>query len=178
MSMRPLLVSALCLAALAVAACDGDSVRISSTHTENPDAKGPLKVVKTLQCPQTIGSLTRKGSASAEGSVCTYAGPRGSEVSLHLVKLDGATPAAALKAFEDRLSTALPLAVEQLKASAEEVTATASITYSFERLERLEEYYGPGWFGTVMDAMEPPRPATIRKVLEVGLDGAEVDQVL
>ena len=126
MSTRPLLVSALCLAALAVAACDGDSVRISSTHTENPDAKGPLKVVKTLQCPQTIGSLTRKGSASAEGSVCTYAGPRGSEVSLHLVKLDGATPAAALKAFEDRLSTALPLAVEQLKASAEEETATAA----------------------------------------------------
>ena len=101
MSTRPLLVSALCLAALAVAACDGDSVRISSTHTENPDAKGPLKVVKTLQCPQTIGSLTRKGSASAEGSVCTYAGPRGSEVSLHLVKLDGATPAAALKPEED-----------------------------------------------------------------------------
>ena len=126
MSTRPLLVSALCLAALAVAACDGDSVRISSTHTENPDAKGPLKVVKTLQCPQTIGSLTRKGSASAEGSVCTYAGPRGSEVSLHLVKLDGATPAAVLKTFEDRLSTALPLAVEQLKASAEEETATAA----------------------------------------------------
>ena len=78
MPTRPLLVPVLCLAALAVAACDGDSVRISSTHTENSDAKGALKVVKTLQCPQPVGSLTRKGSASAEGSVCTYAGPRGS----------------------------------------------------------------------------------------------------
>ena len=71
MPTRPLLVPVLCLAALAVAACDGDSVRISSTHTENSDAKGALKVVKTLQCPQTVGSLTRKGSASAEGSVCS-----------------------------------------------------------------------------------------------------------
>lgn len=60
----------------------------------------------------------------------------------------------------------------------DEVTATASITYSFERLERLEEYFGPGWYGTIMDGMEPPRPSVIRKVLEIGLDGAEVDQVL
>ncbi|CAN7411738.1 methyltransferase type 11 [Brevundimonas sp. LjRoot202] len=126
MPTRPLLVPVLCLAALAVAACDGDSVRISSTHTENPDAKGALKVVETLQCPQTLGSLTRKGSASAEGSICTYAGPRGAEVSLHLVELDGATPARILKAFEDRLSTALPQAVAQLKASAEEEAAVAT----------------------------------------------------
>lgn len=126
MPTRPLLGPLFCLTALAVAACDGDSVRISSTHTENPDAKGALKVVETLQCPQTMGSLTRKGSASAEGSVCTYAGPRGAEVSLHLVKLDGAAPAEALKAFEDRLSTALPQAVAQLKASAEEDAAAAA----------------------------------------------------
>lgn len=126
MPTRFFLVPVLCLAALAVAACDGDSVRISSTHTENPDAKGALKVVETLQCPRTMGSLTRKGSASAEGTVCTYAGPRGAEVSLHLVKLDGATTAAVLKAFEDRLSTALPQAVAQLKASAEEDAAAAA----------------------------------------------------
>ena len=117
MPMRPLLVPALCLAAL-TAACDGDSVRISSTRTENNDAKGALKVVQTLQCPQTMGSLTRKGSATAEGTVCSYAGPRGAEVSLHLVKLDGATPAEALKAFEDRLGAALPQAVAKLNASA------------------------------------------------------------
>ena len=128
MPTRPLLVPVLCLAALAVAACDGDSVRISSTPTENPDAKGALKVVKTLQCPQTMGSLTRKGSASAEGAVCTYAGPRGAEVSLHLVKLDGATAAEALKAFEDRLSGALPQAMADLKASTEEAAAAAADT--------------------------------------------------
>lgn len=116
MTMRALLIPALCVAAL-TAACDGDAVRISSTRTEDNDAKGALKVVQTLQCPQTMGSLTRKGTASAEGTVCTYSGPRGAEVSLHLVKLDGATPAEALKAFEDRLSAAMPQAVAQLRSA-------------------------------------------------------------
>ncbi|MDY6922881.1 MAG: methyltransferase type 11 [Pseudomonadota bacterium] len=116
MPMRPLLIPALCLAAL-TAACDGDAVRISSTHTEDNDAKGALKVVQTLHCPQTMGSLTRKGSATAGGAVCTYAGPRGAEISLHLVELDGATPAEALRAFEARLSTAMPQAVAQLTAA-------------------------------------------------------------
>ena len=127
MTLRLLLAPTLCLAAL-TAACDGDSVRISSTHTENSDAKGALKVVQTLQCPQTLGTLTRKGSATAEGTVCTYTGPRGSEVSLHLVKLDGASAADALKAFEDRLGASLPQAVAQLKASAEEEAARAAET--------------------------------------------------
>ena len=125
MPMRSLLVPALCLAAL-TAACDGDAVRITSEHTENPDAKGALKVVETLQCPQTMGSLTRKGTAIDGGAVCTYAGPRGAEVSLHLVKLNGAEPGEALKAFEDRLSTAMPQAVAQLKASAAESAAAAA----------------------------------------------------
>ena len=124
MPLRTLLVPALCLAAL-TAACDGDAVRITPTHTENPDAKGALKVVETLQCPQTMGSLTRKGTASEGGAVCTYAGPRGAEVSLHLVKLHGAEPAEALKAFEDRLSAAMPQAVAQLKAASAEGAAAA-----------------------------------------------------
>lgn len=114
MPTRFLLIPALCIAAL-IAACDGDSVRISAMDAEKPDAKGALKVVETLQCPQTMGSLTRKGTAIEGGVVCTYAGPRGAEVSLHLVKLHGAEPGEALKAFEDRLSTAMPQAVAQLK---------------------------------------------------------------
>ena len=59
-----------------------------------------------------------------------------------------------------------------------EVTATASVTFTFERLERLEEYFGAGWYGTIMDGMEPPRPSIIRKVLEIGLDNADADLVL
>lgn len=125
MPTRFLLVPALCLASL-TAACDGDAVRISSTHTEKPDAKGALKVVETLQCPQTMGSLTRKGTAVDGGAVCTYAGPRGTEVSLHLVNLHGAAPAEALKAFEDRLAASMPQAVAQLSAASSEGEAASA----------------------------------------------------
>ncbi|MGZ9114269.1 MAG: methyltransferase type 11 [Brevundimonas sp.] len=118
MTPRPILLPALCALAALTSACD-DSVRISATRSENSDAKGVLKVVDALQCPQTMGSLTRKGSAQAGGKVCTYVGPKGTEVGLHLVALDGEAPADVLKAFETRLSASLPTAVAQLKASAD-----------------------------------------------------------
>lgn len=124
MTLRPFLIPTVCAFA-ALSAC-GDGVRISSTRTENHDAKGVLKVVEALQCPQTLGSLTRKGSASAGGTVCTYVGPKGAEVSLHLVPLDGATPADVLKAFEQRLSGDLPRAVSALQAAADAAEADAA----------------------------------------------------
>lgn len=116
MPRRPLPIAALCAAAV-TAACDGDSVRISPAGAGPGEARGALKVVQALQCPQTMGSLTRKGSASAEGTICTYAGPRGAEVTLHLVELDETSPAQVLTAFEARLSAAMPQAVAQLKAA-------------------------------------------------------------
>lgn len=117
MTLRPLLIPAV-ITCFVLGAC-GDGVRISSTRSEDPDAKGVLKVVRVLQCPQTLGSLTRKGSASAEGTVCSYVGPKGAEVSLHLVPLDGDSPARVLTSFERRLSGDLPDAVAQLKAAGE-----------------------------------------------------------
>ncbi|HEX8470611.1 MAG TPA: methyltransferase type 11 [Brevundimonas sp.] len=89
------------------AACDDSGVRISRS-TSNSDAEGVLKVVDALQCPESLGALTRKGSAQADGTVCTYTGPRGAQVELHLVTLDddGADP--ILKAFETRLLASMP----------------------------------------------------------------------
>jgi hypothetical protein len=125
MTLRPFLIPTVCAFA-ALAACDGDgSVRISSSHTEDTGAKGVLKVVDALQCPQTQGSLTRKGSASAGGTVCTYVGPKGAEVSLHLVPLNGETPATVLKTFEQRLSGDLPRAVQQLQSAEAEARKAA-----------------------------------------------------
>jgi hypothetical protein len=123
MPLRPFLIPTLC-AATALAAC-GDGVRISSTRSQDNDAKGVLKVVETLQCPQTMGSLTRKGSASEGGTVCTYVGPKGAEVSLHLVSLDGETPADVLKTFEQRLSADLPRAMAAISAAEANATAAA-----------------------------------------------------
>ena len=122
MTLRPSLLPTLCAVAALVGACD-DSVRISSTRSENTSGKGVLKVVDALQCPQTVGSLTRKGSAQSEGRVCTYVGPKGAEVTLHLVPLDGGEPAEVLKAFESRLSSALPEALARLKASSAQADA-------------------------------------------------------
>jgi len=115
MTLRPFLIPTVC-ALTTLAAC-GDGVRISSTRNVDGDIKGVLKVVEALQCPQTMGSLTRKGSASEGGTVCTYVGPRGAEVSLHLLPLDGETPGDTLKAFEQRLSSALPRALAQINAA-------------------------------------------------------------
>jgi hypothetical protein len=134
MPLRPFLIPTLCAAA-ALAGC-GEGVRISSTRSENNDAKGVLKVVETLQCPQTMGSLTRKGSASAGGTVCNYVGPKGAEVSLHLVPLDGDSPSDVLKAFEQRLSDDLPRAVEALKAAADASDASAATARRSTRCTR------------------------------------------
>ncbi|RZJ17645.1 MAG: methyltransferase type 11 [Brevundimonas sp.] len=105
---------AIALLAGLTAACDGDSsVRI--TTSESGDASsGVLKVVDTLQCPQTFGSLTRKGTAQAGGAMCVYAGPRGAEVALHMVKLNGASVDETLRAFERRLANDLPEAAGRM----------------------------------------------------------------
>ena len=117
-TMRPFLIPTLCAVAALAAGCDGDSsVHISSSSTSDPDAKGVLKVVETLQCPQTLGSLTRKGSATEEGRVCTYVGPKGAEVILHLIPLGDERPVDVLKTFETRLSASLPQAVAGLRSA-------------------------------------------------------------
>ena len=127
MPLRPFLITSLCAVAALTAACDGDrSVRISSSRTDNSDAKGVLKVVDALQCPQTLGSLTRKGTATEGGRVCTYVGPKGAEVILHLVSLADGTPPQALKAFEERLAGSLPLAAAGLQAEAARAQADAA----------------------------------------------------
>lgn len=123
---RPFLIPAVCALTALASACDDNSVRISSSRSENNDATGVLRVVETLQCPQTIGSLTRKGSATEQGTVCTYNGPKGAEVVLHLVSLRGTDAATALQGFETRLSTSLPDAAAQIRASASSDAATAS----------------------------------------------------
>lgn len=121
--MRLLLVIIPALAAL-TAACDGDNVRISST-TETRTAKGVLKVIDALQCPDTLGGLTRIGSAQSGGAVCTYSGPRGAEVSLHLVALDNQTADEALKAFETRILAAMPHSAAQMQGGLEDAAPAA-----------------------------------------------------
>lgn len=114
-----------CALALLTAGCDNHgSVRITTTSTS--DGKGVLKVVDSLQCPQDQGVLIRKGSASADGRSCVYSGPRGAEVTLHLVSLDGRSSQAALKPFETSLSSSLPEALAKAEASKARADAEAA----------------------------------------------------
>lgn len=115
-----------CALALMTAACDsGGTVRITTT-TSGKESRGVLKVVDALQCPQTQGVLTRKGSARADGATCVYSGPRGAEVTLHLVSLDGASVHDTLKAFENRLTADLPEAMAEVRSAEDRARADAA----------------------------------------------------
>ena len=120
-----LLLATICTACLMTAGCDGESVRISST-TADTGAKGVLKVVDTLQCPETIGVLTRKGTAHEGGATCLYSGPRGAEVSLQLITLSNQTADAVLQRFENVLSADMPHTTAELRASADAARARSS----------------------------------------------------
>ena len=153
------LVWPVCALALMTTACDdagvSSKVRITTSSSDS-DGKGVLKVVDTLQCPQTQGVLTRKGSAQADGATCVYSGPRGAEVTLHLVPLNGASSQEALKAFEDRLSASLPQALadaraddarsraEAARADAEAARADADAARAEADAARAEAQGGPG----------------------------------
>lgn len=91
-----------------MAACDsGRSVRISSRSDDAPTEA--LRVVETLQCPQTEGVLTRTGTG-ADGLSCTYAGPRGAEVILRLIPLETRDADTVLAGIEKDLRELLPRA--------------------------------------------------------------------
>lgn len=121
---RPALLG-LCVSLTALAACDDQGVRITTTRSGD-DSRGVLKVVDALQCPESLGALTRKGSAQADGSVCTYTGPRGAEVSLHLVKLGDEPVETVLGRFEQQLVALMPRTTAEIeRADAEAARADA-----------------------------------------------------
>lgn len=136
---RPLLISA--VSVLALTGCDDGGVRISSRTSG--DEAGVLKVVDALQCPDVLGSLTRKGSASADGLTCDYVGPRGAEVSLHLVRLDDAPVDEVLAGFEGRLAADLPeasarVAADRARTDAEAARADAEAARADAEAARAE----------------------------------------
>lgn len=89
-------------AVIALAACDNSgNVRITS-NTEDPGTA--LRVIDALQCPTDQGALTRRGTASEGGQTCTYVGPRGAEVKLHLIPLAGGSPDDVLRRFQQDLA--------------------------------------------------------------------------
>ena len=120
----------ICLAlAAGLSGCDGEnSVRITTTSSGDSQDAGVLKVIDTLQCPDSLGVLTRKGLAAAGGANCVYGGPKGSDVVLHLVRLNGRSVDDVLRDFETRVSADLPQTSARLAPSppAEQATTAAA----------------------------------------------------
>ena len=86
-------------AVLAVAAC----------HPPHPRSADPMRVVSTLDCPDTQGDLTRR-SAAADGKSCVYATESGDQVTLQVVSLTNGDARTALAPIEAQLRTEIPAA--------------------------------------------------------------------
>jgi hypothetical protein len=149
--MRTALITFCAVSAL-LAGCDEGSGITTSRTSAGGDGYTVLRVVDTLQCPDTLGALTRKGSAQAGGTVCTYGGPRGAEVSLHLVSLDSTTPDVALARFENELIAGMPATAAKIRgaaADADAAQANAGVARADAEMARAESSAQSGDRATV-----------------------------
>jgi hypothetical protein len=121
------LLTTIAFAAIALCACDGrkDGVRISSGDRQ---ATSALRAVTQLECPDHQGPLTRVRIA-ADGLSCDYAGPKGAEVTLRLVKLDDDQGAQnVLSGLERELNALIPTVAAKIARSEAEAEATEAAT--------------------------------------------------
>jgi hypothetical protein len=79
-------------------------------HPSGAAAKGPLRRISALTCPEQQGDLQLKSGSQGPRS-CVYATDDGDQVTLQLVDLNGAAPDVALKPIEAQLSTEVPEAM-------------------------------------------------------------------
>lgn len=100
------------VAVLALGACDGE--RGSRADRENGPRR-PLKAVTTLECPDHQGGLTRVRT-TPDGLSCVYAGPKGAEVALRLVRAGDGGTQAILTALEKELNDLMPSVAARLAA--------------------------------------------------------------
>lgn len=115
---------------LVVLAGCGSSFVGHSTDIHSDDF-GPMRVISQLQCPDHQGGLTRVRTA-ADGLSCDYAGPRGAEVTLKLVRVAAdQKPEDVLPPIEAQLTGLMPQLNAKLSgadAGAEAHSGTASAT--------------------------------------------------
>jgi len=133
-----------------VSACDQDD-GVKLVTGASTASQGALRVIDALQCPDTQGSLTRRGTARDGGSVCVYGGPRGAEVTLHLVSVPSEGPDALLRDFEQRLTRGMEPTRARLGQAVGDATASPDATSDGAAAS------GPG-----LDAQADEDQATVR----------------
>lgn len=95
--------------ALTLITAAGVAVLLAGCHPPHPHAAAALRVVSSLDCPDTQGDLTRK-SATADGKTCVYATEEGDQVTLQVVSLNGGDARSALAPIEASLKSEVPAA--------------------------------------------------------------------
>lgn len=114
---RLTLLATAAFAAVALAACDGKG---KANSEDGP--RRPMRAVSTLECPDHQGGLTRVRT-STDGMSCVYAGPKGAEVTLRLVRAGDRGTQGVLADLEAELNALIPSVAERLaqgRARAEE----------------------------------------------------------
>jgi Cu/Zn superoxide dismutase len=87
--------------AAALTACGRDWTR------DDGEPMRPMRAVSQLQCPDHEGSLTRV-QVAPDGLSCDYAGPRGAEVVLKLVKPANGDTTAVLDDLDTQMNALMP----------------------------------------------------------------------
>ena len=83
------------------------AVALTACSPPHPHANGPLKVISSLDCPESVGDLSRK-SAAADGKSCVYSGEDDAVVTLTLVSLNGKDSRDVLEPIEAQLKNEVP----------------------------------------------------------------------
>ncbi len=101
---RSFLLATALLSLGALGACDDErKVRIA----KDQEPATALRAASQLECPEAQGPLTRVRT-TPDGLSCVYAGPKGAEVTLRLVKLESGSGESVLEALEQELNGLLP----------------------------------------------------------------------
>lgn len=94
-------------------------------HWDHDSDSNPMKAVSQLQCPEHEGSLTRV-SVAADGLSCSYAGPRGADVTLKLVSAKDGDTGRVLDDLDNQMNSLMPEVKGKVEQGEAEMKAEAN----------------------------------------------------
>jgi len=133
---RLMLLASVGMTAVTLSACDLErDIRFSR---DSDEGGAPLKAVSQLECPDHQGPLTRIRT-SPDGLSCVYAGPKGAEVTLRLMKVGDNGPDGLLARLERDLNALMPQVAEKLAKAHAAAEAEAEAAAEADARAEIEE---------------------------------------
>ncbi|MGZ3376794.1 MAG: hypothetical protein ACXU8S_09370 [Phenylobacterium sp.] len=175
--MRVSTIGALCVSALALAAC---ATRVDYDGYEASEVgSSPMRAVAALDCPKVQGDLTRT-SRAADGRSCDYQSVLGETVRLKLVALDGRPANEVLAPSKAELRALLPVATPYVPAvSKDEPGDHANIDLPFFHVHTAGDHADVRVFGVKVhsdgeNANVQTHLGGAHTIVHASHDGAEV----